>query len=74
MPEIEWTEVLSGNVGAVGYNDGTKELYVRYIPNGRVYTYSGVPADIAQECARSWSVKTFLTTEIFGRYPVRRVS
>ena len=63
--------VFSSNVDAVGYDDGT--LFVRW-KSGKVSSYKGVPADVAQKAANAWSVGTFVREEIIGSYAHEYVS
>lgn len=46
MAEIEMVPVASSNLAAVGYDPETSELKIEF-RSGAVYSYSGVPADVA---------------------------
>lgn len=73
-PEVVWKDVLSENVGRVAYVAETTELLVQWIPNGKTSAYGpGVPADLAEEVSKAWSVKNALSNQIIGRYPHRYV-
>ena len=63
--------VFSSNVDAVGYDDGT--LFVRW-KSGKVSSYKGVPADVAQKAANAWSVGSFLREEVINQYDHKYVA
>lgn len=63
-------EVYSTNVQSIEYDDATKDMYVNWL-KGKRSVYSGVPEDVALECANAPSVGTFLNTEIKGKYAHR---
>ena len=69
IPDLR--EVTSSNVDAVGYDNGT--LFVRW-KSGKLSSYSGVPPDVAERAANSWSVGTFVRESVIGRYEHRYVS
>jgi hypothetical protein len=54
-PDINWTDVLSSRVTKVGYDAANAQLYVVWA-RGRTSVYHGVPADVADEFSKSWSV------------------
>ncbi len=71
---VVWKDVLSENVGRIGYDEQSTELLVQWIPNGKTSAYGpGVPADIAEEVSKAWSVKGALNSQIIGKYPHRYV-
>jgi hypothetical protein len=64
-------QVTSSNVDSLGFSDGT--LYVKW-KSGRFSSYAGVPADVAEKAAKSWSVGTFVRENIVGQYSHRYVA
>lgn len=69
---IVWTPVLSSWAAEIGYDDETQTMYVKWAKGG-MSSYSGVPAELAEEVAKSWSVGDSLKTKIIGQYPHARV-
>lgn len=69
---ITWTDVLSSNVEQIGYDDETSTLLVRW-KTGKTSAYDGVPADVAEQAAKNWSVGTFLNDEIKPNFAHRYV-
>lgn len=63
-------EVYSTNVQAIEYSEETKEMAVTWL-KGKRSIYSGVPEDVALECANAPSVGVFLNTEVKGKYAHR---
>jgi hypothetical protein len=70
--DIIWTEVLSSRVNKVGYSPSAQHLYVIWARGGKVSMYSDVPADIADQFAKSWSVGSAVNTMLNG-YPMEYV-
>lgn len=67
MP-ISWEQpVYSTNVSAVAYDQEAKEMYVTWL-KGKRSVYTGVPEDVAMDCANAPSVGNFLNTEVKGKY------
>lgn len=58
---INWTDVLSSRVNKVGYDAAEKTLYVEW-KSGRMSAYHDVPADVADEFTKSWSVGSAVNT------------
>lgn len=48
MSEIELKLVVSSNIEAIGHDEETQELHVRF-KGGTVYAYDSVPVEIHQE-------------------------
>ena len=69
MP-IEWRNVYSSNVTAIGYNSDTKEMVVQWT-RGKASTYMGVPADVADEAQRAYSVGSYINENIKPNYKHR---
>lgn len=68
----QWKDVFSSTVTKVGYDPETEEMQVEF-KTGRVYAYSGVPPDLADNLSRNWSVGSMLNSDIKGKYPHRRI-
>ena len=60
-------EVYSTNVSEIEYDEETQEMAVTWL-RGKRSVYSGVPEDVALDCANAPSVGIFLNTEIKGKY------
>jgi len=69
MP-INWTNVFSSNVAAVGYDPDTKELVIQWM-RGRSSTYENVPADVAEEASKAYSVGSYINENIKPNYKHR---
>lgn len=70
---MSWTGVYSSNVNRVGYDDESQTLLVEWAKDGSVSSYSEVPADVAADAAKSWSVGKFVNQYIKGRFPHRYI-
>ncbi|NEB41759.1 KTSC domain-containing protein [Streptomyces sp. SID14515] len=62
--------VSSSNLRAVGYENHVLEVEFR---NGRVYQYSGIPAELHGQLMRAASKGRFLHLSVIDRYPTRRI-
>ena len=60
---MEYESVTSSNVAAVGYDDATNTLGVRFI-NGSEYHYFGVPRDVYDGLLGASSVGTYLNANV----------
>lgn len=69
---VTWNNVYSSNVDAIGYDDATGEMLVRW-SKGKVSAYRGVPPELADEAARAYSVGNFIHSTIKPRFPHRYV-
>lgn len=65
MPEM--TYVDSSNIEAIGYDDDTLELHVRFL-NGGYYIYHDVPRQTYDEFMAAPSKGSFLNREIKGAH------
>ena len=65
MP-IEWHDVTSSFIQAIGYNESTLELHVR-MKNG-TYIYTDVPLGVYQRFLAAPSKGKFLHNRIKGYY------
>ena len=66
MPEMHYVD--SSNVEAIGYDDKSQELYVRFLKSGETYIYSGVEEWVFEDFLQAESPGTYLNVEIKGRY------
>ena len=73
---IEWIEVESSNIAAIGYEGNDKnlktELHVQF-ENNSEYVYKDVPADIVQEFLDADSKGKYLNQNIILVYDYERV-
>lgn len=69
---IVWTSVLSSWAAEIGYDAESQTMFVKWAKGG-VSAYEGVPADVAEEVSKSWSVGDSLKTKIIGQYPHAKV-
>ena len=73
--EIEWHEVQSSNIAAIGAgknNEGGK-LLVRF-NSGSIYAYSDVPADVIQDFLDASSKGKYFAEHIKEKYEYEKVS
>lgn len=71
---MNYVPVSSSNVAAVGYDDTTSTLGVRF-HSGHEYHYSGVPRSVFDAFLGASSKGQFLDQQIKkGGYPYRRIS
>jgi hypothetical protein len=68
-----FTATNSSHVQKVEYNDEGKSLRVEY-QNGRVYTFSNVPAEVYEELVLAPSVGKFLNEFVYNKYDSARVA
>lgn len=64
-------EPLSENVATIEYDTDSSELFVTWKRSGKTSIYEGVPPDVADTVAKSWSVGAALNEQIKGKYPHR---
>ena len=69
MP-FEYTNVFSRNVEKIGYNADTKEMLVIWT-RGKPSTYENVPADVAEEASKAYSVGSYINENIKPNYKHR---
>lgn len=69
-PEMQPVE--SESVAAIGYDEATDELYVRFHDSG-TYVYADVPRDVFDDFARADSKGSFLNQVLKPRFSYRRV-
>ena len=69
---MEWEEVVSSNIAAIAYDEGSKELHVLF-SSGAVYVYSEVPPDVYWDFRAASSKGKYLGARIKGVYECKRV-
>ena len=69
MAHIDTHKVKSGNIDAIGHDDGV--LRVRF-KNGGVYDYSGVSANEFDELRRADSIGSHFASRIKGKFDFRK--
>lgn len=69
---VEYMNVISGNILAVGWDSGTRTLYVKF-KTGSQYAYTGVPDNIFKALLKAPSKGKFFAKYIRDKYPAGRV-
>ena len=64
---IEWEEVVSSNIEAIGYDADERELHVRF-NYGAEYVYHDVPSDVVLGFLAASSKGKYLADHIKGKY------
>lgn len=62
--------VRSSSVAAVGYDDQTNELTIRFIGGG-TYVYAMVPRSVVDGLLAAESIGTYVNATVKPTYPVR---
>jgi len=65
MPEMNYVD--SSNIEAIGYDDQTEELHVRFLSGG-TYVYHQVPASVFNGLMNAASKGSYLNREIKDVY------
>lgn len=65
MPEMIYVD--SSNIESIGYDDGDRELHVRFL-SGALYIYHDVPRPIFDDLLQASSKGSFLNREVKGVY------
>lgn len=63
-------EIYSSHVDRIGYSSDTQELHVCW-RGGKTSVYTGVPADLANQVSKSWSVGKAIKEQIVDNFPHR---
>ncbi len=63
--------VDSRSLAAFGYDERTRELWVRFKASPRLYVYSGVPPHVFRELEEADSKGAFVNKAVKPRYAVR---
>lgn len=69
-PEMERVE--SSSVEAVGFDQQTNELWIRFV-GGATYVYAPVPRSVYRELLSSGSIGTYVNHHIKPRFGYREV-
>jgi len=69
---MEWVEVESSNIEAIGYIKETKELMVQFT-SGVVYAYYDVPEEVYQDFLDAESKGKYLAEHIKDAYKYDKV-
>jgi hypothetical protein len=70
---MEWTEVSSSNLKAIGYDDEENEMQVEFL-DGSIYSYSDVPQESFNDVlSGAPSVGRAFNAVIKGRYSGTRI-
>ena len=64
--------VSSSNVAAVGYDENSRTLYVRFL-NQSLYMYKGVPKNEFENLKNAPSVGSYLHRNFKNVYPYERI-
>ena len=71
---IEWDEVKSSNIAAVGYDkDELRYVYIRFL-NGSVYRYDGVSDEHYEGMMHADSVGRYFNEHIKGAYQYEKIA
>ena len=66
MPEMYF--VTSSNIEAIGYDQDSMELHVRFLKSGETYVYYAVESWVFDEMIQADSKGKYLHRQIKGRY------
>ncbi|HVK65153.1 MAG TPA: KTSC domain-containing protein, partial [Polyangium sp.] len=64
--------VTSTSLRSVGYNPEAHELDLEF-KDGRLYRYSGVPAEVHDELLHAPSLGRYFLANVRGQYPCERL-
>jgi hypothetical protein len=67
------TRVRSSSIESVGYDDGGRDLYVRFRESGKTYIYEDVDDSVFQDLMRSESKGVFVNRYVKNRYAYREL-
>lgn len=71
--DVTWTDVLSSRISKVGYSPSSQTLYVSWSKGGKTSAYLQVPAAIADDFTKSWSVGEAVNSMLNGKYTMEYV-
>ena len=69
---VNMIEVSSSNVGAIGYDESSQTLYVKFL-NNTMYIYKGVPIVEFDGLRNAPSVGSYLHRNIKNLFPYERI-
>jgi KTSC domain len=70
---VAWREIYSSSVAAWDYDEPSQTLLIRWSDSGKTSAYEGVPAPLAEDTMKSYSVGTALRNNVMGVYKHRYV-
>jgi hypothetical protein len=65
---MPWTNANSSMIGAWDYDPDMKVLHIRFRSTGEVYSFHGVPPDVARGLAEAPSAGKYFKASIEGQY------
>lgn len=71
MPEMHSVE--SSSIEAIGYDEESMELHVRFLGSGATYVYQNVPREAFDGLMMADSKGTYLSREVRNRYEFHRL-
>jgi len=69
---VDMIEVSSSNVGAIGYDESSQTLFVKFL-NNTTYIYKGVPIVEFDGLKNAPSVGSYLHRNIKNLFPYERI-
>ena len=69
---VDMIEVSSSNVGAIGYDESSQTLFVRFL-NNTTYIYKGVPSVEFEGLNNAPSIGSYLHRNIKNLFPYERI-
>ena len=66
-------KATSSIIEEIGYDPATSTLFIKFV-GGRVFSYKGVPAEIAKAAMLSESVGKYFHAEIKGKFEATMVN
>ena len=69
---LDWTEVVSSNIKAIGYDADSEELHFKFM-NGTEYAYYGAPKEVYDEMMQAPSKGKFFYSEIKDKFVYRKI-
>ncbi|MCL2147260.1 MAG: KTSC domain-containing protein [Synergistaceae bacterium] len=69
---VEMIEVSSSNVGAIGYDEDSQTLFIRFL-NNMMYIYKGVPIGEFEGLRNAPSIGSYLHRNIKNLFPYERI-
>lgn len=73
MLVVEMVAVDSSSIDAVGYDEGARELWVRFVDSETTYVYEGVEPGTYRELLEAESKGQFVNWVVKPRYSFRRL-
>ena len=66
MPDMHYVD--SSNIEAIGYDEDSRELHVRFLKSGDTYVYHEIEAGVFEEMMQADSKGSYLNRRIKGTY------